>query len=93
MNGKWTNRTEIEQWYQKVRNIDFKKLEGYDLFLLEMHCELIFGAVQMIESNMNFVIDESVLNTIDRLSQNVITEIDTFYEYLQIAIDNVMQGE
>lgn len=93
MNGKWTSRSEVDQWYQKVRDINFKNYDGYDLFLLEMHCELIFGAVQMIESNMHRVVDENLLNCIDRLSQNVITEIDTFYEYLQMAIDDVMQGE
>lgn len=93
MNGKWTNKREIEEWYQKVRGVDFKKLQGYDLFLLEMHCEILYGAVQMIESNMNRVIDEELLDSIDRISQNVITEIDTFYEYLQFAIDTVIQGE
>lgn len=93
MNGKWTNRREIDQWYQKSRNINFAKMQGYDLFLLELHCEILYGAVQMIESNMNRVIDEKLLDSIDRVSQNVITEIDTFYEYLQFAINNVMQGE
>lgn len=93
MNGKWTSRSEIDQWYQKVRGIDFKKLQGYDLFLLEVHCEILYGAVQMIESNMNRVINEELLDSVDRISQNVMTEIDTFYEYLQFAIDHVMQGE
>ena len=93
MNGKWTNRREIDDWYQKVRHIDFKKFEGYDLFLLELHCEILYGAVQMVESNMHRVIDEELLNSLDRLSQNVITDIDTFYEYLQMTIDCVLQGE
>ena len=93
MNGKWTSRSEVDQWYQKVRHINFKNFDGYDLFLLELHCEILYGAVQMVESNMNRVIDERLLNSLDRLSQNVITEIDTFYEYLQMAIDDVMQGE
>lgn len=93
MNGKWTNKREVEEWYQKVRNINFKNLEGYDLFLLELHCEILYGAVQMVESNMNRVIDERLLDSLDRLSQNVMTNIDTFYEYLQLAIDDVMQGE
>lgn len=93
MNGKWTNKREVEEWYQKERGIKFKNLEGYDLFLLELHCEILYGAVQMVESNMNRVIDEQLLNSLDRISQNVITEIDTFYEYLQFVIDDVMQGE
>lgn len=93
MNGKWTNRREVFQWYQKDRNIDFDKLEGYDLFLLELHCEILYGAARMIEDNMNRVIDEELLDSVDRVSQNVMTEIDTFYEYLQFAIDTVMQGE
>lgn len=93
MNGKWTSRSEIDQWYQKVRNINFKNLEGYNLFLLMLHCEILYGAVQIVESNTNCVINEELLDLIDRISQNVMTEIDTFYEYLQFAIDTVMQGE
>ena len=93
MDGKWTNRREIEDWYQKSRDVDFKKLQGYDLFLLELHCEILYGAVQMVESNMNRVIDEKLLDSLDKISQNVITEIDTFYEYLQFVINDVIQGE
>lgn len=93
MDGKWTNRRQIEEWYQKERGISFKNLEEYDLFLLELHCEILYGAVQMVESNMNRVIDEKLLDSLDKISQNVMTEIDTFYEYLQFVINDVMQGE
>lgn len=93
MNGKWTNRSEVFQWYNKKKNIDFKKLQGYDLFLLELHCEILYGAVQMIESNMNRVINEKLLDSLDQISQNIITEIDTFYECLQFIINDVMQGK
>lgn len=93
MNGKWTNKREVEKWYQKKRGINFKNLEGYDLFLIELHCEILYGAIQMIESNMNNVVDEKLLDSVDRISQNIMTEIDTFYEFLQFAIDRVTQGE
>ena len=86
MNGKWTNRSQIEEWYAKEKNFDRRNSDFYTCYLADLHCELLFGCVYMIEERLHLEADETLMRILDKYTTNVMEDIDTLFMFLEVAI-------